>query len=1595
MAGTLGITADMPFVPLYADFPRVSRAEQAERDAGAEQIVRTEFDQEMPDQNRDALEAEYQQRFGKPAPAPRGFIPLSNAGDATPQHGFSQLEDDKPFLLKTIALNNPATAIAETGANLLSQGVALPVAGLAGLATVAGNALGLTDKEPADVVHAIGGALTYQPRGEYGKAATAAVMAPFEKLAEVGQGAGDKVLDATGSPALATAADTAINALPMAIAPAVKGVKALRKGTAERPAISPEADIQEQHRGFMPLTESAPATPARTTVTTLVDSPEMVQRKAADAAFEALPRAETVDEAIALATRSIDRPMVETGPLTIERPVEIQPGRFSKPGYTDALLGRLVRGASPAVRMEIEAELQRRRIHAENIAAEHQAKALPEAVMVKDREVSQAMAMPEAVKEIDTRNAVAPLTDEALSPSPRAARWALIEADDLKPSRDMLADEQSVQGIVSGFDPKRLTEAADDATGAPVVARSGIVEAGDKRAAAIQRVYQANGVEADGYRQHLRQNSGALGLDPAAIDSMRKPVLIRLPEQETPHRAASTDSSAAPVRAKTGEAGSDALLSDVAVSQDMAAANVQNGTWNPGANYTPFVDDARAPVMAAKSVADLPDPIRREQIIGDLAKALDTTIYEGRVKGEKRLGFFRSGVDEVRIKRANDIEVAAHEVAHLIDHRIPELQRDYLNNKVLRDELRAVSYDRKNIKEGFAEAVRLWTTQPEALEAKAPTAHAWLEGFANTHKYGPALRKAQEQMTGWFGQDALNRARSKIGSDKPLAEYFDGFWDNFRQSTTDDLHGVYRMEREMTGKVAPNGPYESARLSRASASIADGAVRFGYPVKQADASFKYAGKGLEEILKPVAESMDDSLLYFVGRSARELLLQKREHLFTKGEVDAMLKLRTPERDQAFREYQDWNKGILDFAEAQGVINPETRRLWKRTQYLPFHRVEQPGGIKGKPGDWSGIQALTGGTTNIKDVLGNMIGNAAMLLDKAVKNEARLKVARLSQMQGGGKYMVKIDPGQRKVKIGGDQVLEAMLKKYGIAIDGDAPAFFEFLIKGQPPAGSNVVAALQHGKPVWFEVGDPILYRALTAIDRPVQSEVVRWLGLPKRVGQLTITATADFWMANIARDTIMGSVMSRAGFRPILDSLDGMRMRMTSDPLYKDWVANGGGMSSIYLGEGKFRTKLEKFYRDQGIDYHTVVDSPAKLMNMVETLGDAFESSTRLGEYKRSLARGDNPRHAAMNAREVSTDFAMKGDSKALGFMYDTVMFLRPALVSWDRLYRGVAHDPNKGAIAAKAGTIAMLSAGLYLLNKDDPRYADLPDWDRDANWHFFVGEHHFRYPKIWEIGAMASAAERSVEKVITKDPKGLGKDFARIIANTFHLNLMPQIAAPLVEQATNRNSFTKAPIETPGMENVQPFLRSKSGTSETMKSLGMATRDLPESLQVNPARAEALLRGYFNTWALYGLMLSDQALFGDKLPEKRTDELPVVRRFYSQEPAKHTRYESEFYELLTEAKRLRGTMRELDEMGLRDFADIKEQSPLATEAKPLERAQKSLTGINNDMQAVRRDQSLMPAEKRQKLDALTVERNAMLKAAVTDSKNSQGEKTP
>lgn len=1514
-----------------------------------------------------------------------GFTPIEHLsqGNET-RSGFTPLTVNKSAqesaiatALETIKDIGRVYPVAETAGNLATQAVALPVAGIAGLGALATNAIGLTETDPADVVHRVAGALTYDPQTESGKHLTNAATYPFQKLAEAGRYVGDKTLEATGSPVLATAADTAVNALPMAIPVGRTATHTMPEKTVKLPddAIERTEIGRESVQASVARDAGSGKALGEPTVRVLGKNvreiDDLMLKKMSEVSLFSTKARQVLHNEIARRSTSTDAPVTQKGFVPLEQ-VSIQ--AKVEPVSTQQAMFKPDEGISEATTMTQATEVP---------PLNH---GMPDGVSAKMMDVPKVKTPLDVFEEtlaagkanaqaIKDQAEMRGVTPEAVAPLTMVEHQAAMSTEAPKPK----ATEEVSASMVS-------TETT------PLTSSITPPESSMPEAPKVEEIPLISDL-------HSRDS-----VVPDAIPPTGEAALSGKADSLVTNHAVTADVTA---RRTAGFTPLESAMPDTPVEARAA--------WAPGANYTGFVDNAA-------SVGKLSEkPIRREDVLIPLMKDLDLRLYEGRVKGE-RLGFYIPKVGAVRIKNKSDLEVAAHEIAHALDDRMPEIRASWLKGdmaKVHVEELRGVSYDKTKLYEGFAEFTRLYMTQPEKAKAAAPNYYKWFDDFTKQHKSGAAIRKAQERMTAWFSQDALARAQSKVGKQRVINEALDGVGDKFRQAVTDDLHGVYRMERQLTGKTSPLGAYETARLTRGAGGLVDGAIRLGAPIRKANGSFDFQGKGLEKILEPVAGNLNEFLMYAVGRSSQELMMQGREKLFTPAEVQSMVQLKRPEFDTAFAEYQTWNNGVLDFAESMGVINKKARSMWKRSQYLPYYRVGQAGATASKggaQGNWAGIQALTGGTGNLRDILGNMTQNAATLIDTALKNEARTKIVKLAETEkGGGNFLVKIEPDSKQVKIDREQVKDKLLEAAGIdpkaarsgMLDTEqakmvatieqqmdqAPGLFEFMVHNQTPKG-NIMAVLEDGKPTYYEVADPLLFRAVSSLNRAPQHWIIRMLGMPKRIGQMTITLTPDFMVANIARDTIMGAVMSRAGFRPFVDSAKGMASRIKQDPAYREYLANGGGFASYLKDENTFRAHLDRFYSSKGINPKTVLDTPDKAMYFVETLADAFEMSTRLGEYKRLREQGVHPREAAYLGREISTDFAMKGDSQVLGAMYDTVMFLRPAVVSMDRLYRGLAHDPNKGAIAAKAGTIALLSAWLYWQNKDNPRYDELEDWDKDSYWHFFVPvdgkEEHFRYPKIWEVGAMASLAERTVAKLNDTEPE-YGKSVGRILKNLFHLNTMPQVAAPLYEQATNRNGFTNAPIETPGMENMQPFLRAKPSTSETLKAVGMATRDLPESMQVNPVKAEALLRGYFNTWAMYGLMLTDSAFYSDKLPEKRMDELPVVRRFYEADPVKHTKYETMFYDMLGEARRLQGTLRELDDTGRSEIADEIEQAPLSSKAKQLERASRNIGTINADMEAVRQS-DLTPAEKRTKLDVLIAEKNILLKAIVLDVKGQEVE---
>lgn len=123
-----------------------------------------------------------------------------------------------------------------------SSSIAAPLSGIAGLV---GSALPGPQGQGANWTEGVQNALTYQPRTSAGQSTANVLAYPFEKLQQGSDFAGQKALDITGSPAVATAVNTALQAAP-AILTRKTGVK---PAGAPRPNVHP-AITQAETAGY-------------------------------------------------------------------------------------------------------------------------------------------------------------------------------------------------------------------------------------------------------------------------------------------------------------------------------------------------------------------------------------------------------------------------------------------------------------------------------------------------------------------------------------------------------------------------------------------------------------------------------------------------------------------------------------------------------------------------------------------------------------------------------------------------------------------------------------------------------------------------------------------------------------------------------------------------------------------------------------------------------------------------------------------------------------------------------------------------------------------------------------------------------------------------------------------------------------------------------------------------------------------------------------------------------------------------------------------------------------------------------------------------
>jgi diguanylate cyclase (GGDEF)-like protein len=1091
-----------------------------------------------------------------------------------------------------------------------------------------------------------------------------------------------------------------------------------------------------------------------------------------------------------------------------------------------------------------------------------------------------------------------------------------------------------------------------------------------------------------------------------AARGQQPPGVVRIPatgRQDNESRSPATPVTEPETPADAGVSASGVSAMRTSASKDASAM--------AGRNYTGLLSEKALPESSKSE-----KPIRREDIIRPLMKALKTSLYQGRVKGKDRLGFFRHVVEEVRIKNRNDLEVTAHEVAHLLDDRYPMFKKAYQRAE-FRNEVRGVSYDAMKLHEGFAEFMRLYLTQETEAAQRAPKFYDWFTNAIKSHEVGPLLRETQTKMHSWYSQGALNRAKSKFGGpDVPLRQQFDELVDGWQEKTVekifDALHGIKVAELQLAGEIqdATQSPYKSMRLVAGSRGVIQTVFRHGTINWDASGNIVFTGKGLEQILQPVSDRLDKVELYFAGRRAQELAGQGRENLFRPDEIKAMLQVgeNDPAIRKAFTEWLAFSKRMMDFYQGSGILSADARKSMEEMNknYVPFHRVyeEVTGETVAKRG--AGFMRLKGGTGNVNDILDNIAHSVSMLVHASVLNKAKQKVYAMIDGPGGARFAAKIPTEAKAAKVDTEQLKDKFLRatagvglteyqrlskagKGSPAIDkmlsmldeglGETLTFFTF---GQAPTGANVDSVMRNGKLDFYEVADPMFLNAMQSFGAKPVGLAMRVLNGFKNTLTRTVTTVPDFQIPNLLRDTFMAFTLSKSGFRPIVDSLKGMRSRITRDKAYWEFLANGGGFASTVHGE-TMRRNLERIYTKSGISYKTVLDTPSKLLNALDEFNSAFEYGTRLEEFKRLREQGASPRESAFAGREISTDFAMRGSSDFVRFFALTVPFFNARLQGLYRLGRGFGHKERKALVIKGLIGITLPALALYWMNKDDERYQALPDWVKDLHWVIFLAgkDTPLLIPKPFEVGLIfGTAPERLAESIEKRDGKKLADVMLWNISEALSLNPTPQIVRPLLDISRNKN-FSGAPIVPEDLLDVEGFEQYRPWTSETLVKLGKHTG-------LSPLKTESILRGYLGSIGMYALMVTDSMVehSGGEEPDMRLDEMPVVRRFFKTAPYKNTSYENDFYELAEESRKsvatFRKIVRENRESDAEKYIGDADKAVAIGIGKTLERIRSEVADINRQMRMVRTDTSLNGADKRKSLDELQQARNELFKEA-------------
>jgi len=780
---------------------------------------------------------------------------------------------------------------------------------------------------------------------------------------------------------------------------------------------------------------------------------------------------------------------------------------------------------------------------------------------------------------------------------------------------------------------------------------------------------------------------------------------------------------------------------------------------------------------------------------------------------------------------------------------------------------------------------------------------------------------------------------------------------NFRQKYVDQFDPLKGLDDPAA--------YMYARLSKASDGALEAFLNYGdIRINGGVYDSIVGGKGLTELMQGLQGEHDRWMWWVAAQRADKLSKDERERLFGTADIRELKLLnqgdlpdgqkRLKVYSDTLKEFQKLNAKVLNVGRDSGLIDANSKQFWEDEFYIPFYRAAEDG-IEGSdvgPSTSSGLvrqyafKKLRGGTGKLnQDLMANILMNWSHILSASAKNRAAKQALESAERMGIAAKAKHGEKGAVWFMDGGKKTSYTIDEEYAPVLD----AITAISRAGSDGPGAKAMGKFKH----WLTVG---------------------------------VTANPTFKLRNLIRDSIAAMAVSPLGYNPLKNVSDGLDiMRDKQNQTYASLLASGGIIRFGTMLEGDRASHMRKLI-NAGIPENTIVtswehvkDKFTKGLDWYNEWGDTTEGANRAALYQQLREQGVSHAEAAFQARDM-LDFSMGGTSGVIRYLTSVVPFMNARIQGLDKLARGARED--SGRFAAVLGATALASLFLLMKYRDDDDWKKREDWDRDNYWWFKVDGRAYRIPKPFEVGAIATLAERTAELYMSDEMTG--KQFARFlkdtVLNTFAMNPVPQMFKPVIDVYANENSFTKRAIESEGMEHLQKSERYTGTTSEAARLLG-------KNGLVSPVQIDHLVKSYAGWLGTAALTIGDLTAKGimDRPAEadRRLKEMFFVGNFAEELPSASSRYLTQFYKQsreITEAHATFKLLNETDPERAERYAEEK-QNELGL-YKAANRIQRQLAKLNAQTRAIENSRDMTGAEKREAIDAITEAKNQLAASA-------------